>query len=96
MGPRVEALMNQIFKCISVTGRNWNIKHRLCSIVLAAIIWEPYYMSLIKRLFIQVSSCLLVYQSGSFTFLREDIHLWIGEGSDLTIYGYLGMEIVRC
>ena len=43
MGPRVEALMNQIFKCISVTGRNWNIKHRLCSIVLAAIIWGPYY-----------------------------------------------------
>ena len=41
MGPRVEALMNQIFKCISVTGRNWNIKHRLCSIVLAAIIWGP-------------------------------------------------------
>ena len=40
-------------------------------------------MSLIKRLFIQVSSCLLVYQSGSFTFLREDIHLWIGEGSNL-------------
>ena len=32
-----------------------------------------------------MSSCLLVYQSGSFTFLREDIHLWIGEGSNLWV-----------
>ena len=90
MGPRVEALMNQIFKCISVTGRSWNIKHRLCSIVLAAIIWGPVLYVFAKE------SCLLVWQSGSFTFFGEDIHLWIGEGSDLTIYGYLGMEIVRC
>ena len=29
-------------------------------------------------------------------FLGEDIHPWIGEGSNLTLYGYLGMEIVRC
>ena len=32
-----------------------------------------------------MSSYLLVYQSGSFTFLREDIHLWIGEGSNLEV-----------
>ena len=28
-------------------------------------------------------------------FLGEGIHPWIGEGSDLTLYGYMGMEIVK-
>ena len=57
-------------KQISVTGRSWNIKHHLCSIVLATIIWVHIIGdgSSWSQFVIKVSSYPLVYLSGSFWF----------------------------